>query len=104
MDFRSLGSVGGLVGGIFRKPHMNKPNDRWRIRRRLIVSIVLFGLAMVVAGAVGLFQDRFTGELVFGGVTLISAVLTAYSTMATFDDKWQKDMVPPGEDEVNPDG
>jgi len=83
---------------------MNKQNDRWRIRRRLIVSIVLFGLAMVVAGAVGLFQDRFTGELVFGGVTLISAVLTAYSTMATFDDKWQKDAVPPGEDEVNPDG
>ena len=83
---------------------MSKPNDRWRIRRRLIVGIVLFGLAMVVAGAVGLFQDRFTGELVFGGVTLISAVLTAYSTMATFDDKWQKDMVPPGEDEVNPDG
>jgi len=77
-------------------------NDRWRIRRKLIVGVVLFGAAMIVAGAIGLFQDRFTGELVFGGVTLVSAVLTAYSTMATFDDKWQG--VPPEEGEENPDG
>lgn len=76
--------------------------DRWKIRRTLIIIIVVFGLAMIVAGGVGLFQERFTGELVFGGVTLVSAVLTAYSTMATFDDKWQG--VPPTEDEVNPDG
>lgn len=44
---------------------------------------------MIIAGAVGLFQDRFTGELVYGGVTLVSAVVSAYATMATFDDKWQ---------------
>ena len=77
-------------------------NDRWRIRRKLIVGVVLFGAAMIVAGAIGLFTDRFTGELVFGGVTLVSAVLTAYSTMATFDDKWQG--VKPEEGEENPDG
>lgn len=50
---------------------------------------------MIVAGAIGLFQDRFTGELVYGGVTLISAVISAYVTMGTFDDRWQKE---------NPDG
>ena len=88
---------------------MSKQNDRWRIRRRLIVIIVVFGLTMIVAGAIGLFQDRFTGELVFGGVTLVSAVLTAYSTMATFDDKWQgvapaEQGVAPAEGEENPDG
>ena len=100
MDIRSLGPVGSLIGGLFRQ--RRSVNDRWRIRRRLIVGVVLFGAAMIVAGAIGLFQDRFTGELVFGGVTLVSAVLTAYSTMATFDDKWQG--VPPEEGEENPDG
>jgi len=100
MDIRSLGPVGSLIGGLFRQ--RRRVNDRWRIRRRLIVGVVLFGAAMIVAGAIGLFQDRFTGELVFGGVTLVSAVLTAYSTMATFDDKWQG--VPPEEGEENPDG
>jgi len=100
MDFRSLGPVGSLIGGLFHQ--RRRVNDRWRIRRRLIVGVVLFGAAMIVAGAIGLFQDRFTGELVFGGVTLVSAVLTAYSTMATFDDKWQG--VPPEEGEENPDG
>jgi len=94
--------AGRSVGRLFFQPRMSPAQARWRIRRRLIIGTVLFGGAMIVAGTIGLFQDRFTGELVFGGVTLISAVLTAYSTMATFDDKWQG--VEPGESEVNPDG
>lgn len=66
--------------------------------------MVFFGAAMIVSGAFGLFQDKFTGELVYGGVTLISGVVAFYQAMATLDDKWQGEMVPPGKDEVNPDG
>jgi hypothetical protein len=51
---------------------------------------------MIIAGGIGLFQDRFTGELVYGGVTLVSAVISAYVTMGTFDDRWQKDGSPDG--------
>lgn len=100
MDLRSLGLIGRIGGSVLHQPDPVK--NRWRIRRRLIVGTVLFGAAMIIAGAFGLFSDKFTGELVYGGVTLISAVLTAYSTMATFDDKWQG--VPPEEGEKNPDG
>ena len=78
------------------------PADRWKVRRTLTLGAVFFGAAMIIAGAVGLFQDRFTGELIYGGVTIVSAVLAAYQTMATYDDKWHQ--VPPGEDEVNPEG
>lgn len=66
------------------------PNDRWRIRRRLVFGVTVFGLAMIVVGAIGLFAERYTDTLVYGGVTIVTAVLSAYSTMATFDDKWQK--------------
>jgi len=76
--------------------------DRWKIRRTLTIGAVIFGALMIIAGAFGLFSDKFTGELVYGGVTIISAVLAAYQTMATYDDKWQQ--VPPVEGEENPDG
>ena len=84
------------------------PDDRWKIRRLLIVSAVLFSAVMIIAGGIGLYLDKFSGELVYGGVTIISAVLAAYQTMATLDDRWQnnKDSVPLSEDEkgTNPDG
>ena len=83
---------------------MSASNDRWRIRRKLIFGAVFFGAAMIISGAFGLFQDKFTGELVYGGVTLISGVVAFYQAMATLDDKWQGHMVPPEEDEENPDG
>lgn len=78
--------------------------DRWRIRRRIIIGVVFFGAAMIISGGLGLFQDKFTDGLVYGGVTLISGVVAFYQAMATLDDKWQGDMVPPGKDEENPDG
>ena len=76
--------------------------SRWRIRRRLVLASVTGGFAMILIGGLGLFQDKFTGELVYGGVTLITATLGLYQTMATFDDKWQGVEPEPGED--NPDG
>lgn len=64
------------------------PNDRWKVRRRLIFAAVIFGALMIVAGAFGLFQDRYTGELVYAGTTIITAAISAYAGFATYDDKW----------------
>lgn len=67
------------------------PNDRWKIRRLLIFGTVLFGALMIIAGGIGLFGDKFTGELVYGGVTIITGAVSAYAGFATYDDKWHKD-------------
>lgn len=72
------------------------PQDRWKVRRTLVIGAILFGAVMILAGAVGLFQDRFTGELVFGGVTIITASLSAYTGFAAYDDKWSNGGSPDG--------
>ena len=43
---------------------------------------------MIAIGGLGLFQDKMTGELVVGGVALVSLVASAYVGFATVDDKW----------------
>lgn len=43
---------------------------------------------MVGVGAVGLFNDKMTGELVIAGTSLITLVASAYVGFATVDDKW----------------
>ncbi len=43
---------------------------------------------MIALGAVGLFQDKVTGELITGGVALVTLVASAYIGFATVDDKW----------------
>lgn len=62
-------------------------SDRWKIRRLLIVGMILFGMLMVVAGTIGIFMGLFAGEMIYGGVTLITAILSAYAGFATWDDK-----------------
>jgi hypothetical protein len=64
---------------------MSKPS--WRIRRKVIWSSIVGGFAMIALGAIGLFQDKVTGELVVGGVALVSLVASAYLGFATYDDK-----------------
>lgn len=64
---------------------MSKPS--WRIRRKVIWSSIVGGFAMIGLGALGLFQDKMTGELVVGGVALVSLVASAYLGFATYDDK-----------------
>lgn len=54
---------------------------------------------MITVGGVGLFQDKMTGELVVGGVALVSLVASAYVGFATVDDKWHHKT-----DMENPDG
>lgn len=65
---------------------MSKPS--WRIRRRVIWSSIIGGFSMVGLGALGLFQDKMTGELITGGVALITLVASAYIGFGTVDDKW----------------
>jgi len=68
---------------------MKAGNERWRIRRKLIFGAVFFGALMVIAGGIGLFGDKFTGELVYGGVTIITGAISAYAGFATYDDTHQ---------------
>lgn len=62
-------------------------NDRWKIRRTLIIGMILFGMLMIIVGAIGIFAGLFAGEMIYGGVTLITAILSAYAGFATWDDK-----------------
>lgn len=43
---------------------------------------------MIGLGAIGLFQDKMTGELITGGVALVTLVASAYIGFGTVDDKW----------------
>ena len=61
-------------------------NERWRIRRRLIFGAVGFGALMIAVGAAGLFADRFTDSMIYGGVTIITGAISAYAGFATYDD------------------
>jgi hypothetical protein len=72
------------------------PTDRWKVRRTLVIGAVLFGAVMILAGGVGLFGGLYTGELVFGGVTIITASLSAYTGFAAYDDKWSNGGSPDG--------
>jgi len=76
---------------------VSKPS--WAIRRKVIWSSILGGFGMIALGGVGLFQDKMTGELVVGGVALVSLVASAYLGFATVDDKWHHK-----NDMENPDG
>ncbi len=60
----------------------------WQIRRRVIWSSIVGGFVMIAVGAYGLFVDKVTGELIVGGVALVSLVASAYVGFATVDDKW----------------
>jgi hypothetical protein len=60
----------------------------WAIRRKVIWSSLIAGFVMIASGAIGLFQDKVTGELITGGVALVTLVASAYIGFATVDDKW----------------
>lgn len=65
---------------------MSKPS--WAVRRKVIWSSIIGGFAMIALGAYGLFIDKVTGEMIVGGVALVSLVASAYVGFATVDDKW----------------
>jgi hypothetical protein len=59
----------------------------WKHRRRLIYSSYALGAGMIVFGAITYLTDTQVGsQLVIGGVSLISIVLTAYTGFAAYED------------------
>ena len=70
-------------------------NPRWRHRRRLVYGTVAFAALMVLIGALDWTDRQVSSQLVVGGVSLITLILSGYVFAATFDDKWQRsDHVP----------
>lgn len=59
----------------------------WKHRRRLIYSAFGLGAGMIVFGGVTYSSDTQVGsQLVIGGVSLISIILTAYTGFAAYED------------------
>jgi hypothetical protein len=59
----------------------------WKHRRRLIYGTVILAAAMIVFAAFTWRSDtQVAGQLIVGGVSLLSIVLTAYVGFATYED------------------
>lgn len=59
----------------------------WRHRRRLIYGAYIIAIFMIVFGAFTVFTTSQIGvEMVIGGVALLSIIVTAYTTSATYED------------------
>ena len=69
---------------------MLEGDPRWRHRRRLVYGTVAFAALMVLVGALDWSDRQVSSQLVIGGVSLITLVLSGYVFAATFDDKWQR--------------
>ena len=76
----------------------SQPN--WQIRRRYIFAAFALGVGMILSAVVAVWQDKIgAGDLVTGGVALITLILTSYIFGAAWEDKSKY-----SKDEVNPDG
>jgi len=74
-----------------------RSNPNWRIRRRYIFAAFALGCGMILSSVVAVWQDKIgAGDLITGGVALISLILTSYIFGAAWEDKSKK--------EENPDG
>lgn len=59
----------------------------WKHRRRLIYSTCVLAAAMILFAAATFKSDtNVAGQLIVGGVSLLSITLTAYTAFATFED------------------
>lgn len=65
-------------------------DPRWTHRRRLVYASLGFAAVMVIIGALDWSDRQVSSQLVVGGVSLITLVLSGYLFTATFDDKWQR--------------
>jgi hypothetical protein len=65
-----------------------RANPNWRIRRRYIFAAFALGVAMIVAAVLAIWADRMgAGDLVTGGVALITLILTSYIFGAAWEDR-----------------
>jgi hypothetical protein len=66
----------------------------WKHRRRLIYASLVFSFGMIIFGALTYRTDaEVSSQLVIGGVALVSIILTAYVSFATYEDVklWKDD-------------
>jgi hypothetical protein len=66
-------------------------DPRWLHRRRLVYGALGFAALMVLVGGLDWSDRQVSSQLVVGGVSLITLVLSGYVFAATFDDKWRAD-------------
>lgn len=65
---------------------IKKPS--WKIRRRYIFAAFALGVVMLIAAIAAVWGDRAgAGDLVTGGVGLITLILTSYIFGAVWEDK-----------------
>jgi hypothetical protein len=75
-----------------------KANPNWRIRRRYIFAAFALGIGMIVSAVIAIWQDKLgAGDLVTGGVALITLILTSYIFGAAWEDIKKKEVNPDGE-------
>ena len=66
----------------------------WRYRRRLIHGAYAMGIGMILFGGFTFLMDsQISVEMIIGGVALVSIIVTAYTTSATYEDVriWNQD-------------
>lgn len=74
-----------------------RANPNWRIRRRYIFAAFALGVAMIVSAVIAIWEDKVgAGDLVTGGVALITLILTSYIFGAAWEDRARKES-PDGE-------
>jgi len=77
---------------------VSKPS--WKIRRRVVWTSVAVGILLIVSGILAVFQDRMgAGDLIAGGVALMTLIASAYIGGAVAEDVRLSRI-----DEGNPDG
>lgn len=76
----------------------------WKHRRRLIYISFYLGVGMIVFAGLSIVFDSWVGaQMVIGGVSLISIILTAYTGFAAYEDVQIRRHQPPSYDR-NSDG
>jgi hypothetical protein len=64
-----------------------RANPNWAIRRRYIFAAFAIGTSMIIASVFAILTDRLGyGDLITGGVALISLILTSYIFGAAWED------------------
>ena len=56
----------------------------------MVYGSLAFAALMVMVGALDWSDRQVSSQLVVGGVSLITLVLSGYLFTATYDDKWQR--------------
>lgn len=65
-----------------------RANPNWRIRRRYIFAAFTLGVVMIVSAVIAIWDDKLgAGDLVTGGVALITLILTSYIFGAAWEDR-----------------